>query len=105
MMQGFSLKIFTTEAQKHEGCLLYEWLLEQARVLGIQGGTAIRAIAGYGRHGTLHEESFFELAGELPVVIEFLVNKDEAENLLTLLRHHQLHLRYLKSAIEYGMTE
>ncbi|MFT3790053.1 MAG: DUF190 domain-containing protein [Rudaea sp.] len=44
--------------------LLYEWLLERARKLGIHGGSAFRAIAGYGRHGRLHEQQFFELAGE-----------------------------------------
>ncbi|MHB1592333.1 MAG: DUF190 domain-containing protein [Sulfuricella sp.] len=32
------------------------------------------AIAGYGRHGILHEYHFFELAGDLPVMVEFVVN-------------------------------
>jgi PII-like signaling protein len=29
--------------------------------LGIHGGSAFKAIAGFGRHGVLHEDHFFEL--------------------------------------------
>ena len=66
-MQGVYLKFYMQESARHHGKLTYEWLLEQARALGIQGGSAFRAIAGFGRHGHLHEEHFFELAGEVPV--------------------------------------
>ena len=37
-------------------------VLEQAKKQGVRGGSAFRAIAGFGRHGILHEEHFFELA-------------------------------------------
>ena len=74
-MQGICLKLFVSESRLHNGMLLYEWLLEQAKDIGVLGGTAFRAIAGFGRHGRLHEEAFFELAGELPVEIEFLVSR------------------------------
>jgi len=50
---------------------LYEWLLEEAKSLGVHGGSAFRAIAGFGRHGRMHEDTFFELAGELAVKVEF----------------------------------
>jgi PII-like signaling protein len=30
-MDGVYLRICTTEKRKHDGMLLYEWLLEQAR--------------------------------------------------------------------------
>jgi Uncharacterized conserved protein len=51
--------------------LLSEWLLEQAKQHGLGGGSVFRAIAGFGRHGVLHEEQFFELADDLPVKVEF----------------------------------
>lgn len=104
-MQGVCLKLFVSEAQRHEGSLLYEWLLEQAKALGIGGGTAIRAIAGYGRHGKLHEEAFFELAGELPVEIEFFLGESQARQVLGLLKHHQLRLCYIMTPAEYGITD
>jgi len=61
------LKFYVHEHRRHHGILLYEWLLERAKKLGIHGGSAFRAIAGFGRHGILHEDHFFELAGNLPV--------------------------------------
>jgi PII-like signaling protein len=103
-MQGICLKLFVSESRLHSGILLYEWLLEQAKKMGVQGGTAFRAIAGFGRHGRLHEEAFFELAGELPVEIEFLVSEAQAERLLALLKAENLRLFYAKLPAEYGVS-
>lgn len=103
-MQGICLKIFVSESQRHHGKLLFEWLLEQAKGMGFGGGTAIRAIAGFGRHGRLHEEAFFELAGDLPVEVEFLVSAEQAERLLALLRDENLRLFYAQMPAEYGIS-
>lgn len=103
-MQGVCWKFFMGEAQRHGGDLLYEWLLEQAKGMGIAGGTAIRAIAGFGRHGRLHEEAFFELAGDLPVEVEFLISEPQAERLLALISAEKLQLFYVKMPAEYGVT-
>jgi uncharacterized protein len=102
-MQGICLKLYTSEIQHYDDMLLFEWLLEQAKKMGISGGTAIRAIAGFGRHGKLHEETFFELAGDLPVEVEFLVTEQEASQLLALLKSHELRLFYVKMPAEYGV--
>ncbi|HUX63585.1 DUF190 domain-containing protein [Sulfuricella sp.] len=103
-MQGICLKFFVSESQRHHSKLLYEWLLEQAKGMGIGGGTTIRAIAGFGRHGRLHEEAFFELAGDLPVEVEFLVSGEQAERLLALLRDENLQLFYVRMPAEYGIS-
>ncbi len=103
-MQGVCLKFFVGENQRHEGVLLFEWLLEQAKKTGIGGGTALRAVAGFGRHGRLHEETFFELAGDLPVEVEFLLSEEQAGSLLDLLRAHHLRLFYVKMPAEYGVA-
>lgn len=101
-MQSVYLKFYVTEKQRHDGKLLYEWLLEEAKKLGLPGGSAFRAIAGFGRHGRLHEESFFELAGELPVQVEFVLDEGLADKLLGMLRAHQLDLFYVRYAVESG---
>lgn len=103
-MEGIYLRIFTTERQKHSGVLLYEWLLEQAKAMGINGGSALRAIAGYGRHKRLHEEGFFELAADLPVELVFVLTSDEADRLLALIADENLSLLYFKSHVEWGFT-
>lgn len=81
-MKGIHLRLYTYENRKHGGLPVYEWLLNQARKLGIHGGSAFKAMAGYGRHGKLHEQRFFELAGEEPVLVEFIVTEEQADRLL-----------------------
>ncbi len=102
-MQGIFLKFYVNKHSRHCGILAFEWLLERARKSGIHGGTAIRAVAGFGRHGRLHEEAFIELAADLPVEIGFVLNNDEAEHFLALLRQEKLELFYVKFPVEYGV--
>ena len=103
-MQSVYLKFYVAEKQRHGGTLLYEWLLEQARKLGLPGGFAFRAVAGFGRHGHLHEETFFELAGELPVQVEFVLDAALADSFLETLRAQQLDLFYVRYAVESGVV-
>ncbi|HVC31462.1 MAG TPA: DUF190 domain-containing protein, partial [Steroidobacteraceae bacterium] len=64
-MQGFLLRFYVHEGHRHHGRLAWEWLLELGNRLGIRGGSAFKAMAGFGRHHVLHEAHFFELAGTL----------------------------------------
>jgi PII-like signaling protein len=101
-VKGVFLRFYLHENRKHNHILLYEWLLEQAKKLGIHGGSAFRAIAGYGRHGVLHEEHFFELAGDLTVAVEFIVNEEEAGKLLALVKQERIHVFFAKVVAEFG---
>ena len=101
-MKGIHLRFYTYENRRHEGKLLYEWLLEYARKQGIHGGSAFRAIAGVGRRGRLHEQHFFELAGEVPVLVEFLVDAAHADHLLADLRAQRIDVFYSRIASEFG---
>jgi PII-like signaling protein len=103
-MKATVLRLYMHESRRFRGMLLYEWLLEQARKLGIHGGSAFRAVAGYGRHGVLHEQNFFELAGELPVVTEFIVGEADAERILALVRKENIDLVYVCWPAEYAAT-
>jgi len=103
-MQGVYLKFYVQEKRRHHGILAYEWLLEQAQKLGIHGGSAFRAIAGYGRHGRLHEEHFFELAGDLSVEVGFALAEEEAQRLLAHLAGEKLQMFYIKVPLEMGVV-
>jgi len=102
-MQGIYLRFYAHENRKHHGILLYEWLLETAKKAGIHGGSVFRAVAGYGRHGVLHEQHFFELAGDLTVEVEFLLSDEQARMLLGVLREQKVRIFYAKVAAEFGM--
>ncbi len=101
-MNGTLLRFYVHESRKRHHIALYEWLLEQAKKQGIQGGSAFRAIAGFGRHGILHEEHFFELAGDLTIEVEFVVSNEEADRLLALLREERVSLVYARVPAEFG---
>jgi len=98
------LKFYVHEHRRHHGILLYEWLLERAKKLGIHGGSAFRAIAGFGRHGILHEDHFFELAGNLPVEVVFVVGEEEAARLLELVRQEKIRVFYVLMPAEFGVV-
>ena len=105
MNPSCALRFYMHENRKLHGILLYEWLLEDARKNGVHGGSAFRAIAGYGRHRDLHEQHFFELAGDLPVVVEFLLASDEAEAMLERLRKEKTSVFYARIAAEFGVLQ
>lgn len=99
------LKFFVLENQRHQDRLVYLWLLAQAHELGLRGGSAFRAIAGYGRHGVLHESHFYELAGELPVEVVFVASREEADRLLARVGEAGLSLFYFMMPAESGTTD
>jgi len=98
------LSFYVSEKQHHADMPLYEWLLEEAKAMGVHGGSAFRAIAGFGRHGKMHEETFFELAGELAVKVEFILDESLAEQLLGKLHDQKLKVLYLRSPVQMGTT-
>ena len=104
-MNGTILRFYVHEKRIHRHIALFEWLLEQAKKLGIHGGSAFRAIAGFGRHGILHEEHFFELAADMTVEVEFVVTDDEAERLLALLKKERISIFYARVPAEVGAIE
>jgi PII-like signaling protein len=102
-MQGSFIRFYVHENQRHHGRLVWEWLLEQANRLGVRGGSAFRAMAGFGRHHVLHEAHFFELAGTLTVEVEFIVTAEEAKTLLDLLEREKIRLFYAQLPASFGV--
>ena len=97
------LSFYTSEKQHHADMPLYEWLLEEAKALGIHGGSAFRAIAGFGRHGHMHEDTLFELAGELAVKVEFILEESQAEHLLEQVHSKNLDIFYVTQRVQSGV--
>ena len=102
-MKGTFLRFYVEEKQRHHGVLLWEWLLEQANALGIRGGTAFRAIGGFGRHHALHESRFFELAGDVGVEVEFITNDEEIRTLLALIAQEKIRIFYASIPAQFGV--
>ncbi len=102
-MQGSFCRFYVHEDHRHHGRLVWEWLLEQGNALGMRGGSAFRAMAGFGRHHALHEARFFELAGSLTIEVEFLASAAEVQRLLDLLHREKVRLFYAYTPASFGV--
>jgi uncharacterized protein len=100
---GVFLRFYTHVHAKHDGLLVSEWLLGLAKRLKLGGGSVFRATAGYGRHGVIHHEAFFELADDLPQKIEFLLSEQNAQTLLEQVRNEGVDLVYAWSPVNFGL--
>ncbi len=103
-MQGTFLRFYVDEKARHDGVMLWEWLLEQANAMGVRGGSAFRAIGGFGRRHDLHESRFFELAGSTGVEVEFIATDEEAASLLELCRDQGIRVFYARIPARFGVV-
>jgi PII-like signaling protein len=103
-VDGLFLRFYLHENQRHHGVLLWDWLLEHAAKLGIRGGSAFRAMAGFGQHRIVHMDRFFELAGNLAVEVEFIVDEDEAKRLIELIEQQGVRLFYARIPAQFGVV-
>ena len=103
MSEGHFLRFYVHEGHRHHHYLLWEWLLEQASKMGIRGGSAFKAMAGFGRHHVLHEATFFELAGSLAVEVEFIVTQAESKELLELIEREKIRVFYACIPARFGI--
>jgi uncharacterized protein len=76
------LRIFIGEDDKHDGRLLYELIVEEARRFGLAGATAYRGILGFGAHSRIHSNKILRLSQGLPMVVEIVDSKEKIEDFL-----------------------
>ena len=102
-MQGYQLTFFTQQDRKH-GCLsLGEWLVQEARKLGVGGATLIAASEGFGHGHKLHSAHFFDLADQ-PIEITMALSESDVQRLFQRLHDEKINVFYVKMPIEFGMT-
>lgn len=101
--QGVQLSFYTHTRARHDGKLVYEWLLEHARSHGVGGGSAFRAICGFGRHGVLREEQFFELTDDLAIKVEFLLSEAQSQALLQTVRESGVDAVFAIAPASFGI--
>ena len=102
-MQGYQLTFFTQQDRRHGFTPLGDWLLQEARRLGIKGATLIAAAEGFGHDRRMHSAHFFDLADQ-PQEVTMAVTADEAQRLFQRLHEGKIKIFYVKSPIEFGMT-
>jgi PII-like signaling protein len=102
-MNGYQLTFFTQQDRQHSHQPLAQWLVAEARRLGIGGATLIAGAMGFGHDRTIRSSRFFELA-EQPVEVTMAVSGEEAGRMLARLKEEGINIFYVKTPIEFGMS-
>jgi PII-like signaling protein len=80
--EGFLLRIFVGESDRHGHHPLYEAIVLKAREQGMAGATVIRGVMGFGKHSVLHTTKILRLSEDLPMVIEIVDSREKVEHFL-----------------------
>lgn len=104
-MQGSFLRFYVHEGQRHGHDVVWEWLLMQANKLGIGGGSAFKAMKGFGRHHKLTEEKLLDFTGSSVIEIEFMVTDQEAQRLFNLIHQEKISLFYAYTPARFGVID
>lgn len=102
-MKGYQLTFFTQQDRKQDHMPLGEWLVQEARKLGIGGATLIGAVEGFGHDGKLHSAHFFDLTDQ-PIEVTMAVTEQEAERIFVHLKQEGINVFYVKTPVEFGLT-
>ena len=102
-MHGFQISLYTQQGRRHNHMSIAEWLVQEAKALGITGATITAAQGGYGRDGLYCSSHFFEL-GDQPVEISLAVNAEQADQLFARITAEKVPLFYIKTPIEFGIV-
>jgi len=80
--EGYLLRIFIGESDKHTNMPLYEWLVIEARKQGIAGATAVRGMMGFGANSVIHTFKIERLSEDLPIIVEVIDTREKLEKFL-----------------------
>ncbi|MBN2086214.1 MAG: DUF190 domain-containing protein [Anaerolineales bacterium] len=78
--EGYLLRLFIGEDEKHDGRPLFEWIVYQASKADLAGATVFRGVMGYGASSrSIRTQKIEVLAEGLPVVVEIVDEKEKLE--------------------------
>jgi len=86
---GYLLRIFIGESDRHNGKPLYEWIVRQAREEGLAGATVLRGMMGFGANSRIiHTFKIERLSEDLPIIIEVVDSREKLEKFLSGIEGH-----------------
>ena len=87
--EGYLLRIFIGESDRHNGKPLYEWLVLQAREHGLAGATVLRGIMGFGANTRIiHTFKIERLSEDMPMMVEIVDTKEKLEKFIEAIDEH-----------------
>ena len=80
--EGYLLRIFIGEGDKHAGKPLYEWIVTEARARGLAGASVLRGVMGFGANSKIHTAKIERLSEDMPMVVEIVDTREKLEAFL-----------------------
>ncbi|AMV44977.1 MULTISPECIES: DUF190 domain-containing protein [Paraburkholderia] len=100
-MNGCQLTFCTERNRRHGHQTVCEWLLHEARGLGIRGATVISCAQGVGHAGALHAAHALSL-GDQPQQVILAATDADADRLLEIVRAANVHVFFTRTRVEFG---
>ncbi|MBE7375608.1 DUF190 domain-containing protein [Pseudomonas lopnurensis] len=100
-MNGYQITFFTQQDRVIGNLPAGQWLVEEARRLGLRGATLSGAVEGLGHDGIIHAINLFDLSDQ-PVQVTLVVTEAEAQMFFEHLTQQRVKLFYVKVAAEFG---
>jgi PII-like signaling protein len=86
--EGYLLRIFVGENDRHGPRPLYEWIVVEARARGLAGATVVRGVMGFGANSkVIHTAKIERLSEDLPMVVEIVDTREKLERFLADIDH------------------
>lgn len=82
---GYLLRIFVGESDRHDHHPLYEAIVLKARETGLAGATVTRGVMGFGKNSVIHTAKILRLSEDLPMVVEIADSLENIDAFLPLL--------------------
>ena len=100
-VSGFQLTFFTQQDHRHHGKSIAQWLMEEARAMGIGGATLISGDEGFGHHRRIHRVHLLNLSDQ-PLEVVMAVTADQADRLFARLNSERIKVFYSRTPVEFG---
>jgi len=102
-MDGYLVTFFTQQNRGHDGTSVADWILGQARELGVRGATLLSGQEGFGHDGRFHSENLFDLE-DPPLQVVVALTPAESDQLFSRIEESGLRVFYTKTRAEFGFT-
>ena len=103
MTKGYFITFFTQQSRVHEGMPLADWIIEEAKKIGVRGATLSSGTEGFGHDGRFHSGNYFDLE-DTPQLITMALTIEECDQLVARLESAKLRVFYSRSEAEFGFT-
>ena len=84
---GYLMRIFVGEGDRHKGKRLHEWIVSQALEFGLAGATVLRGTMGFGANTHIKTSKIMRISEGLPVVIELVDTEKKLKAFLSTIDH------------------